>query len=136
MKGEIDSAFSKIPINASTEEKISYIYYYLINNCEYCDNSDDCNTAYAALVEKRGNCQGLSKAFLLLCNKADINAGYITGSYEDIPHMWNYVNIDGVEYQCDLSKGVEETEKYFLKVLFDDNRICDQHIDFFIEVQQ
>ena len=135
MNYEIDRALTEMSIVMSAKDKASYIYSYLLNGFEYCDDSDYCNTAYSALVEKRGNCQGLAKAFVLLCSKADIDAGYIVGTYDDIPHMWNYVNIDGMEYQYDLTKGVEESEKYLMKELFDDNRISCQQINYFSNIQ-
>lgn len=100
----------------------------LLLDFEYCDNEKDSNTAYSALVLKKGNCQSLSKAFVLLCDKAGIDAGYVVGTLNKMPHMWNFITIDGIEYQCDLTKGIETPQSYFLKESFDDDRVYNQQI--------
>ena len=125
----IDRIIADMPDTDSTAEKARYIYNSLISDFEYCDDENDCNTAYTALVLHKGNCQSLSKAFVLLCDKTEINAGYIVGTLSKMPHIWNYVTIDGTEYQCDLTKGLEEPQNYFMKVSFSDDRVCEQKID-------
>lgn len=42
--------------------------------------------------------------------------------------MWNFITIDGIEYQCDLTKGIETPQSYFLKGSFDDDRVYNQQI--------
>lgn len=129
MNEMIDSIAAKFSSYESTEDKVSYIYNCLVKDFEYCDNEDDPSTAYSALILRKGSCQSLSKAFILLCEKADVKAGFVVGTLDKIPHIWNYVLIDGTEYQCDLTKGLEEPKDYFLKENFNDNRVCEGKID-------
>lgn len=125
----IDSIIADMPDTASAAEKARYIYNTLISDFEYCDDENGCNTAYSALVLHKGNCQSLSKAFVLLCDKAEVDAGYIVGTLSKMPHIWNYVTVDGEEYQCDLTKGLEEPQNYFMKASFSDDRVYEQKMD-------
>ncbi len=125
----IDRIIADMPDTDNTAEKARYIYNSLISGFEYCDDENDCNTAYSALVLHKGNCQSLSKAFVLLCDKAEVDAGYIVGTLSKMPHIWNCITINGTEYQCDLTKGLDEPQNYFMKVSFSDDRIYEQKID-------
>ncbi len=124
----INKITSEFPSTKKKEYLAQYIYDTLLLDFEYCDNEKDSNTAYSALVLKKGNCQSLSKAFVLLCDKAGIDAGYVVGTLNKMPHMWNFITIDGIEYQCDLTKGIETPQSYFLKGSFDDDRVYNQQI--------
>jgi hypothetical protein len=58
-------------------------------------------------LEKKAVCDGLSKAFMLLCAIEGIETAYVQGTYRhdsgSVPHAWNKVKIDGEWYGIDVT---------------------------------
>lgn len=79
---------------SSEYEKEKYINDIICDTVTYVDEGDFAHTAYGALIEGKALCEGYSRAFKLLCNKADIECDLIVGEAEGVGHMWNRVNID------------------------------------------
>lgn len=50
-------------------------------------------------------CDGIAKAFTLLCGIENITAVKINGTAGDVAHAWNKVLIDGIWYVCDATWG-------------------------------
>ena len=91
-------------------EREEYINNYIIDNCKYDDaaaeNNDvqgNENDAYGALVDGKAVCEGYSKAFQILCNKADIDCIQLMGIVDSDNHVWNCVKIGGDWYQIDVT---------------------------------
>lgn len=86
-------------------EKVRLFHDRLVLGCEYTDESPNCYTAYGCLVEGKAVCEGYSKAFLLLCELADIDCVTVLGTAggDEISHMWNKVCLDGEWYNTDVT---------------------------------
>ncbi len=126
----------------SEEEKQKAIYLYLEENTEYdnaaleeaaandykkiakADFEDSFNT-YGILVEKIGVCQSYAHVYKLLCTmaglKCDIATGYLNGN---LPHAWNFVEIDGQWYQSDSTNNAKITGIPFYLYNADTDTAC------------
>lgn len=54
-------------------------------------------------VDGKAVCEGYSKAFQLLCNKAKIDCVLLSGTADSDNHAWNGVKIGGDWYQIDVT---------------------------------
>lgn len=106
---KVDSILNGITTDMNEFERVEYIHDTINKMCVYGESSSgNQDSAYGCLVEGRAICEGYSKAFLLLCNKAGIDCTIVTGtalsdSGENVSHMWNMVMIDGEWYHIDLT---------------------------------
>lgn len=57
------------------------------------------NTAYAALVEKTADSEGLALAFQLLAQGAGLESYVVTGAAGNTPHFWNIIGLADGEYR-------------------------------------
>ena len=121
-----DSIVSMIPQGASEYEKELFINDYLVENCTYdseaAEKEEELNVyavgtehlAYGALVNGKAVCDGYSRAFKLLCDRAGIDSLVISGSAEGYAHAWNAAKIEGEWYYIDVTwndnDGDEELE--------------------------
>ena len=96
-------------------EKLQYFHDYVAANTVY--NSAGANTlnngtfSYiysptGVFLTRSAVCEGYSKAFKLLCDKAGLTCIEVVGSGNSsgqLNHMWNYVEIDGGWYLVDTT---------------------------------
>ena len=97
----------------SDYEKELALHDYLVNNCEYeeqsSDSEGDWHSAYGALVNGRAVCSGYSHAMYLLLQAENIPCHIINGTgrepetKEQVPHSWNQVQIEKEWYQLDAT---------------------------------
>lgn len=97
----------------SDYEKELALHDYLVNNCEYeeqsSDSDGDWHSAYGALVNGRAVCSGYSHAMYLLLQAENISCHIINGTgrepetNEQVPHSWNQVQIAKDWYQLDAT---------------------------------
>lgn len=76
---------------------------YICKNTEYKKEGWLLNTAYGALINGQAHCEGYSRAFKLLCNKAGLECDLVIGTSFDEGHMWNVVNLDGIHNYVDVT---------------------------------
>ena len=89
---------------SSRFEKELYFHDWLCKNVTYGYNgSENCYTAYGALVNGVAVCEGYSRAMQLLCDKAGIPCTVIYGKSEGIGHMWNIINPGDGWYHLDVT---------------------------------
>ena len=105
----VTSALKKLP-SGNDFEREEYINNYIIDNCRYdeeaAENNDvqgNENDAYGVFVDGKAVCEGYSKAFQILCNKADIDCIQLMGIVDSDNHVWNCVKIGGDWYQIDVT---------------------------------
>ncbi len=89
-----DTLLKKVNKLSGEYEKEKYINDFLCDKITYTETGELVHTSYGAIVNGKALCEGYSRAFKLLCNKAGIECELIVGKAEDIGHMWNRVNID------------------------------------------
>ena len=96
------------------EKEIIIIQYIVENNKYDWDSfkkhesgqilsSDDCYTAYGALVKGTSVCAGYADAFYRMCKECNIDCIYISGKGNGGNHAWNQVKIDGKWYNVDVT---------------------------------
>lgn len=106
---KVNSILKGMTSDMSEFEKVEYIHDYINEICVYGESeTNNHDSAYGCLVEGQAVCEGYSKAFLLLCDRAGINSTIVTGTAlssngESVSHMWNMVMIDGLWYHIDLT---------------------------------
>ena len=127
-KGIIDEISTTIPFETDINSKLQMIVEAITDGLIYDDESPECNTSYAALCKKSANCQGISKAFVMVCQKMNINAGYCIGELNGIKHIWNYVKIGNSSIQIDLTSN--DNKDYILNEPYPDGtRLLDSFIE-------
>lgn len=83
-------------------DKEKFIFEYLQSTVEYVD--DGKNERYniiGALLERKAVCEGISKAFAVLCHSVGIPCIVVFSQ----THMWNLVNINGSLCNVDATYG-------------------------------
>ena len=118
MEERISHFLASIPENDSVFDKELMINDYLIDLCEYDNEAakDDVYVArneiysYGALIEHLANCEGYSKAAKLLLDRVGINNVLVNGiSSDNVPHIWNAVQIDDNWYYLDVTNNDVES---------------------------
>lgn len=94
----------------SAGQRLRILHDRLVRGMEYGDiQEENCHNVLGALVERRAVCEGISKAFKLLCDGTGIHCICVAGCEGDGPaqaepdHMWNLVKLDGAWYQVDVT---------------------------------
>lgn len=97
----------------SDYEKEKFFNDYICQNTEYDKETELSHTSFSCLVLGKALCEGYSRAFKLLCNKAGIECDLIVGTADDTGHMWNSVNIDGKHSFVDVTwNDTENSDRY------------------------
>lgn len=105
---EAEKILLKLPKNASALEKEIFLYKTVIQYCEYDKEgaSDDqdwrAHSIVGAFLDGQAVCEGYSRAFQLLLNRAGVPSMLVTGTAGGA-HMWNLVRIDGQWYHADAT---------------------------------
>lgn len=76
---------------------------------EFMLNHSNAFSAYGAIVDKRCVCQGVAKAFKVLCERFGIECTCVLGETNDgrkVPHMFNVVELDGIRTFVDVVSGL------------------------------
>ena len=106
---------SSIPEDCDTDyEKALYLHDYLCKNVKYNDKKDGNrwqHSAYGALIKRECVCDGYSRAYNLLLQKAGIQAWQVNGyakedgqyDIDGIGHSWNIMWIEGECYYTDVT---------------------------------
>ena len=111
-------------------DKLLALHDLLVRSCVYdlptaeavsaVDGASVPFTAYGALVNGKAVCAGYSRAFVLLCQAAGLDAIYIADT--EMNHGWNAVRLEGVTYFIDCTfddpvpdQGEYVSHEYFLR---------------------
>lgn len=117
MREELNSVVNKIVADSEKVEsqfdKEKMFNDYICANTEYGGEKTLENTSYGCLVQGKALCEGYSRAFKLLCNKAGIECDLIVGKADGEGHMWNSVNIDGKHSFVDVTWNDRPYYPYF-----------------------
>lgn len=127
---KLDQALKQIigQTNGMTEyQKELYFNDYICGNTDYLEQGSLNHTAYGCLIEGKALCEGYSRAFKLLCNKADIECELITGEANGESHMWNCVNIEGKHSYVDVTWNDREDDCKYLYFNITDNQLSHDH---------
>lgn len=83
-------------------QTLKYFHDYIILNCSYDADEENCSNAYGVFIDGKAVCEGYARAFKYLCDKVGIPCELVIGN-TDIEHMWNIVEIDGNWYHVDVT---------------------------------
>ena len=108
-KDALDAAAAACVRSGMTDvEKAASIYSWLADTIVY---TEQCDTAYEALVDKRADCFGFAAAFRAIAREAGLECTLVRGKYSSSEHAWNAVEIGksddgtgGVWYYVDASR--------------------------------
>lgn len=90
--------------NASDYEKAAYTAEYIATRCTYGAGTGDSwhsNNVYSCLIEGISLCDGYTQTYHLLTRAAGLKS--VNVSDRALNHAWNYVMIDGVWYEMDIT---------------------------------
>lgn len=90
------------PSDTDSWQRELIIYQYLQDSVTYSTDDGECYSIIGALINHRACCEGVSKAFAILCHKAGINCITVM----DDVHMWNIVQMNGITAQVDITPGL------------------------------
>ena len=109
-------AFSGLDTESLSEyERALAACRYLMDNCSISDNSND-NTAYAALVNRRADSEGIAFAYVELCRQLGLECNIVYGQLFWEDYCWNIVKVDGNYYHVDATECIRSgLENGFLK---------------------
>ncbi|MDO4322873.1 MAG: transglutaminase domain-containing protein [Lachnospiraceae bacterium] len=106
LEAAADECISQISPEATTYQKIKFVYEYIIDTVEYNAGSADSQNIQSALLYHSSVCAGYSKAFQYILNRMGLFCTYITGQIRDGgDHGWNMVRIDDLYYYVDVTWG-------------------------------
>lgn len=129
------------------KEKIEYVNKYISENNTYgfgtkvegdrnidTPKADFIFTSYGALVNRESVCEGYAKSFKTIMDRLEIPcvcvAGYATakkGSQDFQPHMWNYVQVEGMWYAVDVTYNSASANSPW--ILLGGQNMFDTHIE-------
>lgn len=106
LEAAADECIGQISSEASTYQKIKYVYEYLIQTVDYNSGSQDSQNIQSALLYHSSVCAGYSKAFEYILHRMGLFCTYITGTIQGGgDHGWNMVRIDDQYYYVDVTWG-------------------------------
>lgn len=104
-----------------------YFNDYICDHTEYSVSAELSNTAYGCLVSGKALCEGYSRAFKLLCNKAEIECDLVSGVSHGENHMWNVVNTDGIHAYVDITWNDSEPALRYMYFNITDSQLLYDH---------
>ncbi|MDE6189623.1 MAG: hypothetical protein K2G37_05000 [Clostridia bacterium] len=128
----------------SVVEKIEYVNDYICKNNTYgfgievkdgrnvdTPKADYIYTSYGALVNKESVCEGYAKSFKAVMDRLGIPCvcvqGY-AGDHEKMnPHMWNYVQVEGMWYAVDVTYNASNTGNPYM--LLGNDAMVEDHVE-------
>lgn len=110
LQSRLDSFYAGLTLTGDDADKELIIHDALVDAIEYdhrCAETggifDVAHTAYGAFVDRSAVCDGYSKAFKMLLNKAGIDSEVVAGLGNGGGHAWNVVRIGDSWYEADVT---------------------------------
>lgn len=82
------------------------IYNYIVENCVYSTQAENCQSAYGALIDGQAKCDGRAKALVWGLRSLGIKSSVITGS----SHAWVIAHIGDFDYNVDPTYDDNESD--------------------------
>jgi len=106
----VEYVSSHLPIQARQQDKLWLIYDYIARQVSYQERGHGLSHTILGCLPQHGHgavCEGISKAFKLLCDVANlpciIASGFVTNNGRRERHAWNMVEINGVVRHIDVT---------------------------------
>lgn len=103
---ECDAVVAAMPEGLSTYDKYRYLATFISLRTTYDYDAVGGNqiaTAYGAIEGGLSICQGYSRGFEYLCQKADLWCRTVSGESRETSHAWNLVKLESGTYHVDVT---------------------------------
>ena len=112
---EVNKIIDKVKDKKLDYEKEKIVHDELAKLIKYDESTQDDQSIYGALVNKKSVCAGYVKSFQYIMMKLGIPTYYISG-YADEDHAWNLIELEDGFYNVDLTWDDQDNRiiyKYF-----------------------
>ncbi len=97
--------FAELNIESMSEVDRAYTACrYLLDNCEIVAEGGGADSAYAALIEKRGDSEGMAFGYIELCRQLGIDCRIVYGQLDWEEHCWNIIRVGENYYHVDITQ--------------------------------
>lgn len=121
--------------------KAYLVFSYIQQECKYDNESADLITAkgdvklerpyvvlpYGPLCKKMGICSGISTAYKAFMDYYGIECRIVSGTLDDVEHLWNIVKLNDKYYHVDCTYGMDGDGIYIGKFLRSDSEMSETH---------
>lgn len=105
LQGDLSAAMVAAQFQGAPIDRIKAAYDWLLANVAYGVSEND-QTIYGALQQRRAVCKGIAKTFQLWMNRMGIPSFLAEGTIDGkVSHIWNVVWLDGAFYHVDVAIG-------------------------------
>lgn len=104
-RAALQHAISLFLMNLTPEEgetRLAALIRVLSEQCAY--DPEGGSTAYHALLAHSANSEGMALAMAALCNELDIPCRIVSGTRDNVHHVWNLISRDEGWYHLDLTQ--------------------------------
>lgn len=98
-----DTILRFAPVSGSDYEKSKWVYEYLFSNMTYNRDAKNNQNILSSLLYHETACRGYATAAQYLLRELGIESVIIVGTWNDTPHAWNMVKLDGDFYYMDTT---------------------------------
>lgn len=105
----VETIYNDAP-KTSQYDTAKYFYKWICDNTLYSYEKDNHQEVDAVFIDKQAACAGYARTFQLLCKRAGIVCGFVTGeagssTQEYQAHAWNFAVINGITCYIDATWG-------------------------------
>ncbi len=96
--------FAGLDTSALSQAELAYrACRWLTENCGVTEGGGR-NSAYAALIEKEADSEGVAFGFMELCRQLGVECCIVYGQHDWQEHCWNIVKVDDTYYHIDVTE--------------------------------
>ncbi len=124
----------RMPEELSTYDKYRYLATVISLSTDYdydCVGGWQNGTAYGSIVGGYSICQGYSRGFMALCERADLWCACVEGVVDGVGHMWNKVKLDTGFYHVDVTwsdeLGMPDSPEWLQYFMLTEDEISKDH---------
>ena len=106
LDAEIQMIVDAIPAEKSVYDRYRYLATYISLTTRYDHDGEGgmmTSTPYGGIEGGLSICQGYSKAFEVLCERAGLYCKCVTGVSDGVSHMWNLIQLEDGTYHVDIT---------------------------------
>ncbi len=126
LSSKIKAISTRFPLSSPCDAQYRFILKECVKGINYKDTGSALwdHTIIGPLLSHTAVCEGISKLFLLYCQRFNLPCISISGSYNNSPHAWNVVIVNHVLYHIDVT--AEMQHGILLNPLFSPFKTPDQ----------
>ena len=103
---KLEAAANEISRKFSDREYPRQVYDWMLARVAYCQNAENSQNAYGALVQRQAVCKGIAKGYQLLMEARNIGCILVEGTLDgQTKHVWNMIHYEGQWRHLDVTMG-------------------------------